>query len=430
MAAVSGSTAGYVDFLGQVPFLTRVPHEDLEPLAQSSVVRRYTAGHTVVSQGEFGHSMFVLVSGALAISARGDDGAELQVGRLERPGEFFGEVALLGRGVRSATVVTTTPTELIEIEKNRFDLLARRHESALEELEKYYHARSVATYTRLHRYLGLLDEQALRAITTGAVMRKFQRDDIVCRRGEPATSVLLIKDGVVKAVRPGADGRLSILAYFNTHDVVGAHEGATRSYELVALGQAEVISLPRPAFLRLAETNPAVYAHFGKDDMQRQEALADAGKTVFSAAQAFLHEGVEVESLLVINLDRCVRCGNCVRACHARHEFTRLDRRGPIFRRRQAVTSKKHEHILIPSSPTVTSTSTTTALAATTARASAPTATSRCARSRPPSRRTASSSARSSATSAAATTTPTACTSARAGRSCGSTRCATSTSWP
>ena len=350
MAAASGSTAGYVRFLGQVPFLTRVPHEDLEPLAQTSVVRQYQAGHTVVAQGEFGHSMFVLVSGALAISARTDDGGELHLGRLERPGDFFGEVALLGRGVRSATVVALAPTELIEIEKNRFDLVARRHESALEELERYYHARSVATYSRLHRYLGQLDEATLRVITAGASMRKFQRNDIVCRRNEPADRVLLVMDGLLKAVRPGTDGKLSILAYFNTHDVVGAHEGPERSYDLVALGQAEIIFLPRPAFASLALSHPEVYARFGKDDMHRQEALADAGRTVFSAAQAFLHEGVEVESLLVINLDRCVRCGNCVRACHARHRFTRLDRRGPIFRRRRSVASKKHEHILIPSS--------------------------------------------------------------------------------
>jgi len=59
---------------------------------------------------------------------------------------------------------------------------------------------------------------------------------------------------------------------------------------------------------------------------------------------------MEVQSLLIIDLDRCVRCGNCVRACHTRHEYTRLDRRGPIFRRRKALDSKAREHLLIPSS--------------------------------------------------------------------------------
>lgn len=336
--------------LSRVPFLTGVSHEDLEPLAAHAVVRRYAPGMNVVVQGEFGHSMFVLVHGHLGIHARSDEGSQLDLGQLSQPGDFFGEVALLGRGVRSATVVAMAPTTLLEIEKNRFDLMVRRNESAFEELQKYYHARSIATYTRLHRYFGMLDERALVELTRGARMKKYGRDDIVTKKGDPANEVLLIKDGVLKMVRKGSDNRLSILAYFNTHDVAGSHDSATREYDLVALGQAEVIFLNRGAFNKLAMTHPQVFAHFGKDDMHRQSALARAGNTVFQAAQDFLQEGVEVESLLVINLDRCVRCGNCVRACHARHQFTRLDRRGPIFRRRKHIQSKQHEHILIPSS--------------------------------------------------------------------------------
>jgi len=95
---------------------------------------------------------------------------------------------------------------------------------------------------------------------------------------------------------------------------------------------------------------PDVARHFSKDDMTRRAAMGNMGGTVMMAAQAFLSAGVEVESLLVINLDRCVRCGNCVRACHARHKYTRLDRRGPIFRRRSKLDGRQHEHIMLPAS--------------------------------------------------------------------------------
>jgi CRP-like cAMP-binding protein/Fe-S-cluster-containing dehydrogenase component len=346
----SAAHAGVVALLGDVPFLAGVPRDELEALAENSVLRRCDPGASVVEQGEFGHSMFVLLEGALTITARGEDGNRLVLGRLARPGDFFGEVALLGRGVRSATVAVDEPAALLEIEKNRFDRLARKHKVVLDELEKFYHARSIATYTRLHRYLGALDERAVAELTAGATMRKFQRDEIVVRQGAPADTIMLVKDGVLKMVRRGGDGRLSILAYFNTHDVIGAHDPAARPADLVALGQAEIIYLRRAAFDALAVSHPAVYARFGKDDMHRAQVLKDAGATVYGAVQAFLTEGVEVESLLVINLDRCVRCGNCVRACHARHEFTRLDRRGPIFRRRVTMESTQHEHLLIPSS--------------------------------------------------------------------------------
>lgn len=348
--AASGPVAEYIALLAQVPFLSAATHEDLDQIAQSAVVRRVAATKHVVNQGEFGHSMFVLLSGVLSIHAYGDDGNYLALGQLERPGDFFGEVALLGRGVRSATVRADNDAVLLEIEKRRFELITRRNEAVYQGLEKWYHVRSIATYTRLHRYLGSLPEDTIREVTAGAVMRKFGKNDTVTKAGDPADTILLVKDGVLKMVRSGGDGRLSILAYFNTHDVAGSHDASTRVYDLVALGQAEVIFLPRGPFMRLATTHPEIFSRFSKDDMHRQEALADAGKTVFGAAQAFLQEGVEVESLLVINLDRCVRCGNCVRACHSRHEFTRLDRRGPIFRRRKAIKSKRHEHLMIPSS--------------------------------------------------------------------------------
>jgi len=127
-------------------------------------------------------------------------------------------------------------------------------------------------------------------------------------------------------------------------------DGGARDFGLEAVGQCEVIFLPRSAFSMMMMQHVEVARHFGKDDMHRRAAMAGVGGTVMQAAQAFLSAGVEVESLLVINLDRCVRCGNCVRACHARHTYTRLDRRGPIFRRRAKLDSRRHEHIMLPSS--------------------------------------------------------------------------------
>ena len=334
-----------------MPFLAKVEHDALKTLAEQSQVRRHRKGDTLIRQGEFGHSMYVLVRGQVTIHATDDKGETHQVATLGKPGDFFGEVALLGRGARMATVMCASDAMLVEIEKNHFDRLARKHKAAHEGLETYYHARSIATSLRLHRYLGQLDGPTLDSLAKGATMRKYSRDDIVFRQGEPSPTVLLIRDGVLKMVRRAPDGRASILAYYNTADAVGSHDGwQGRPADLIALGQAEVIALPRPAFEKLRDSHPDIWNRFIKDNMHRRDAMDQAGMTVMNAMDEFLKEGVEVESLLVINLDRCVRCGHCVRACHARHEYTRLTRRGPIVRRRKSLESKKHEHLLIPSS--------------------------------------------------------------------------------
>ncbi|MEO8699081.1 MAG: cyclic nucleotide-binding domain-containing protein [Kofleriaceae bacterium] len=313
------------------------------------LVRQLPAGTDIVVQRQYGHAMFVLMQGSVVVHAIGPDDVSVTLGRLARPGDFFGEAALLGRGERTATCTAETDIQLLEIEKHRFDLLTRRYKSVREHLEGVYHSRAIATYTRTHRYLAQLDDGTRQEICRGAKLKMFQRGDSITKRGDAADTVVVIKDGVVKAVR-NKDGVVSILAYFNTHDVVGMSDGTLRDYSLEAVGQCEVVLVQRPAFTNMMMQFPKVAEHFKKDDMTRRGAMQQAGMTVIGAAEAFLKAGVEVESLLVINLDRCVRCGNCVRACHSRHKYTRLDRRGPIFRRRAKIDKSRHEHIMLPAS--------------------------------------------------------------------------------
>ena len=342
--------AAYASFLGALPFLVGVPAEDITSFANTVLVRNYRAGQDIVVQRQYGHAMFVMLEGAVGISVIGNDGAPVRLGRLDRKGDYFGEAALLGRGERTATVTSETDVVLLELEKHRFDLLCRRHRSVREHLEGVYHARAIATYMRTHRYLGKLDDPTRAELGKGAKLRLFQRGDAVTKIGDVADNILVIKDGVVKATRASAKGGVSILAYFNTHDVVGSSDGTTREYGLEAVGQCEMIYLPRAAFTMAMARRPDVAEHFKKDDMSRREALDKVGGTMIKVVDDFLKAGVEVESLLVINLDRCVRCGNCVRACHSRHEYTRLDRRGPIFRRRTKAGAGHHEHLMLPAS--------------------------------------------------------------------------------
>ena len=346
-APVTGTA--YTSFLAQLPFFVGVSPEDVAAFANYVLVRQLPPGTDVVVQRQYGHAMFVLMQGAVVVHAIGPDDVSVTLGRLSRPGDFFGEAALLGRGERTATVTAETDVVLLEIEKHRFDLLARRYKSVREHLEGVYHGRAIATYLRTHRYLSLLDDGTRVDLGRGAKLKMFQRGDTVSKRGDPADTVLVIKDGVVKATRT-KDGAMSILAYFNTHDVVGMSDGQVRDFSLEAVGNCEVIFLPRQAFSMMMMKFPEIARHFGKDDMTRKAAMEQANNTMIRAADAFLSAGVEVESLLVINLDRCVRCGNCVRACHARHKYTRLDRRGPIFRRRAKMDKTRHEHIMLPAS--------------------------------------------------------------------------------
>lgn len=77
------------------------------------------AGQAVVTQGETGDSLFVIVAGTVAVTRDGGHLAEL------RAGAHFGEIALLNSRPRTATVTATTPARLLELSRDQFSELVR-----------------------------------------------------------------------------------------------------------------------------------------------------------------------------------------------------------------------------------------------------------------------------------------------------------------
>ncbi|MDQ3299435.1 MAG: hypothetical protein M3619_22890, partial [Myxococcota bacterium] len=87
-AAVTG--AAYTSFLSQLPFFGGVPAEDLAAFANTVLVRNYPPKTDIVVQRQYGHSMFVLMNGAVYVHAVGPDDVAVRLGQLYRPGDFFG----------------------------------------------------------------------------------------------------------------------------------------------------------------------------------------------------------------------------------------------------------------------------------------------------------------------------------------------------
>ena len=101
-------------FLLATPFFGGLADASLDLLISMLVERRFDVGAAVVAEGEPGRSMFVVHSGELVVSKRGDAGRVIRMSVLE-PGDFFGEMTLIEMQNRSATVVAESPTVLYEL---------------------------------------------------------------------------------------------------------------------------------------------------------------------------------------------------------------------------------------------------------------------------------------------------------------------------
>jgi len=80
--------------------------------------REYKAGEIIVRQGDAGNCMFVIQTGEVEALAE-SDGKELRL-RTMGPNEFFGEMALFEKEIRTATIKAVKPTRILTIDKKNF----------------------------------------------------------------------------------------------------------------------------------------------------------------------------------------------------------------------------------------------------------------------------------------------------------------------
>jgi ABC-type lipoprotein export system ATPase subunit len=102
----------------------------------------FQPGAVIVREGDVADAFYIVTGGSVEVLLRHPSGQEILVHRLGR-GEFFGEIALLRGGTRTATVRAAPdgPAELMALDRETFDELVRESQPAAEELRRVAEAR-------------------------------------------------------------------------------------------------------------------------------------------------------------------------------------------------------------------------------------------------------------------------------------------------
>ena len=100
--------------LARVPLFAGLSERDLAQLAQVAVPRTYESGQSVFREGDSGDTCYVVREGAVRVTRRHSDGRVITLAEL-RPGSIFGELAMFGGEVRSASVEALEPTRALAI---------------------------------------------------------------------------------------------------------------------------------------------------------------------------------------------------------------------------------------------------------------------------------------------------------------------------
>lgn len=122
-ASLQGSDLTATGVLSRIALLAGLSDELREQLAVESELVRLDAGQWLLREGDMAQSAYVVLSGRLELFSQASGANAV---RILRRGEVIGELALLGEGVRSASVRASRDSELLELSRSAFEDLIRQ----------------------------------------------------------------------------------------------------------------------------------------------------------------------------------------------------------------------------------------------------------------------------------------------------------------
>ena len=309
----------------------------------------FSPGETIVQENTWESSLFyILVGGRLDASITETGGNSKKVGEIPA-GNSFGEMALLSGTPRTATVAVAAgfePALVLEFSRPAIRLL-RKLPKFGRFLDRNYRAYGQSlTLNELKNLLGRdIDAGILKRLDDAARFAVYEKDHVLFREGDPINRVLYVRNGWIQRVSgarfnpKAADILLESDAAVGL-DFLGAgtclgleaiENPGDWKYTATVRGRTEVLEV---AVTRLREDKelssavvPFLKSSSGADDSHIPLHPTDA--RVLTAASREIETGVvDGVNLLVMDMAKCIRCGNCSLACHKVHGQTRLVRRG------------------------------------------------------------------------------------------------------
>jgi CRP-like cAMP-binding protein/Fe-S-cluster-containing hydrogenase component 2 len=262
-------------------------------------------------------------------------------------GDLFGEMTCMSFYPRSATVRARTDCVMLEMLRNVLDVM-QKNKTFRAQLEANYRGRALGTHLRSVPIFATVSEDFVDLLRDRVELVRYAPGQVICTEGEAADAFYLVRIGFVKVSQRRGDEDL-VLAYLprgGYFGEMGLLQSGVRTATCVALDHVEVVRILAPDFHEMLARFPEVRAHIEHTAEQRarenllHQRSAGAHSENLPLGQ-FLEQGLmDAQSLLVLDLEKCTRCDQCVKACADAHDgVTRLLRDGVRFENYLVATS-------------------------------------------------------------------------------------------
>lgn len=244
--------------------LAALNYDQLAEVQRRVAPTTYAPGSPIVRQGEPGDRFYILTEGRAEVFVEHPDGHEVLVDRLGA-GQYFGEMALVSRRPRQATVRAAADSAAVvaALDRETFDYLVDESPSLHDELQDIIGLRRLQMQVDA---LSDVDRDELRRLTAGAPLRTFAPGDTILRQGALGETFFFILEGEAEVAVTRADGRETIIdrleagRHFGELALMGDRR-RTATVRAAGSGEMKALELDRSVFEQLQRLS----SHFAAD---------------------------------------------------------------------------------------------------------------------------------------------------------------------
>ncbi|HJR61913.1 MAG TPA: cyclic nucleotide-binding domain-containing protein [Vicinamibacterales bacterium] len=371
---IAGATPIPLEELRTLPFLEGVGEADLRSLGRSIWQRSFVEGEQILRAGQYGDAAFVILEGYADVRLPGlapappsqpsREGLLSRVARVLRregpgraaassgvtpdgtivladfpvdarpgyearlqPGDIFGEVSALSRYPHATDVVALTDMRCVVLSTPVLRRLKNEVDAFGEMVDNLYVERTLDIHlARVDLFAGLPPE-VRKALRAGAELLRFSPNQEIVAQGSPCEEFYLVRGGYVRVAVHEGETELSV-TYLRKGDYageIGLMLDQPWPMSLTAIEHVELVRIGREDFRRALASSPRVEDELWAAvvDRLKERGFALRNPRALESLAVAMDTGlIHGESVLLIDLNTCTKCDDCVRACATTHGGT------------------------------------------------------------------------------------------------------------
>ena len=243
--------------------LSTLTQDQLVDISRMIKPQIFEPNSTMIRQGEKGDKFYILLDGKADVYITKPGGSEILVNQL-KPGQYFGEMALLGGGVRAATVKASHegPVSVAALDEKAFNSLIDDSRSLREELIGLVERRNI--YRQLQA-VSALDENALASILQETKPVLYSEGQTIIKQGDVGDTFYLLLEGKVNILVKNENGDEVLVNHLSRGSYFG---------EMALMGNKR-----RNATVRVSQGSSAKLIELGVREFDQLEDASESFKT-------------------------------------------------------------------------------------------------------------------------------------------------------